>query len=99
MIMNKTININYNTMDTYNLISLATPNTMWSTQIAIIMIISNIVAVSIGRYAIQVRNPGPSIPISGLEGFGLAELLATTSLGHVIGAGTILGLRSTGVIS
>ncbi|NES69822.1 MAG: hypothetical protein F6K24_33720 [Okeania sp. SIO2D1] len=29
---------------------------------------------------------------------GLPELLATTSLGHVIGAGTILGLRSQGII-
>lgn len=86
-------------MNIYNLMSLAAQNTMWSTQIAIIMIISNVIAVSIGRYAIQVRNPGPSIPISGLEGFGLAELLATTSLGHIIGAGTILGLRSTGIIS
>jgi photosystem I subunit X len=86
-------------MNTYILIALANPNNMWSTQIAIIMIISNIIAVGIGRYAIQVRNLGVSIPISGLEGFGLPELLATTSLGHMIGAGTILGLRSTGIIS
>jgi photosystem I subunit X len=86
-------------MNTYILIALANPNNMWSTQIAIIMIISNIIGVGIGRYAIQVRNLGVSIPISGLEGFGLPELLATTSLGHMIGAGTILGLRSTGIIS
>lgn len=86
-------------MNTYILVAFANPNNMWSTQIAIIMIISNIIAVGIGRYAIQVRNLGVSIPISGLEGFGLPELLATTSLGHMIGAGTILGLRSTGIIS
>lgn len=86
-------------MNINNLIALTNQNTMWSTQIATIMIISNIFAVGVGRYAIQVRNLGPSIPIAGLEGFGLTELLATTSLGHVIGAGAILGLRSSGIIS
>nr|YP_010873133.1 photosystem I reaction center subunit X [Nemalion vermiculare]WGV34455.1 photosystem I reaction center subunit X [Nemalion vermiculare] len=85
------MNINY-------LISLVNQNAAWSTQIAIIMIISNIFAVGVGRYAIQVRNLGPSIPIAGLKGFGLTELLATTSLGHIIGAGAILGLRGTGLI-
>nr|YP_009313665.1 Photosystem I reaction center subunit X [Helminthocladia australis]SCW21919.1 Photosystem I reaction center subunit X [Helminthocladia australis] len=80
-------------------IALINTNTMWSTQIAFIMITSNIFAVSVGRYAIQVRNLGPSIPIAGLEGFGLTELLATTSLGHIIGAGVILGLRSSGLLS
>nr|YP_009314483.1 Photosystem I reaction center subunit X [Liagoropsis maxima]SCW22737.1 Photosystem I reaction center subunit X [Liagoropsis maxima] len=81
------------------LVALVNSNTMWSTQIAIIMIISNIFAVSVGRYAIQVRNLGPSIPIAGLQGFGLTELLATTSLGHIIGAGIILGLKSTNVLN
>nr|YP_009739181.1 photosystem I reaction center subunit PsaK [Palmaria decipiens]QIC19620.1 photosystem I reaction center subunit PsaK [Palmaria decipiens]BBI37320.1 Photosystem I reaction center subunit PsaK [Palmaria palmata] len=81
------------------LIALNNSDASWSTQVAVIMIISNIFAVGVGRYAIQVRNIGPSIPIAGLEGFGLTELLATTSLGHVIGAGAILGLRSTGIIS
>lgn len=58
----------------------------------------NIIAIAIGRYAIQVRGLGPSIPVSFLDGFGLAELLATTSLGHVIGAGVIIGLNSIGNI-
>jgi photosystem I subunit X len=80
------------------LLASLTQSATWSTQIAIIMISCNILAIGIGRYAIQVRNLGPSIPIAGLEGFGLTELLATTSLGHLIGAGTILGLRSTGII-
>nr|YP_009315302.1 Photosystem I reaction center subunit X [Yamadaella caenomyce]SCW23757.1 Photosystem I reaction center subunit X [Yamadaella caenomyce] len=79
-------------------IALVNTGTNWSTQVALIMIISNIFAISIGRYAIQVRNVGPSIPIAGLEGFGLTELLATTSLGHIIGAGTIIGLHNTGII-
>lgn len=67
---------------------------IWSAKIAIIMIICNVLSVGIGRYAIKVRSLGPSIPLLGLEGLGIPELLATTSLGHVIGAGTILGLRS-----
>ena len=76
------------------------PNTStWSIQHAIIMIICNLLCISIGRYAIKVRGLGPSISILGLEEFGLPELLATTSLGHVIGAGTIIGLSSIGILS
>nr|YP_009314277.1 Photosystem I reaction center subunit X [Liagora harveyana]SCW22531.1 Photosystem I reaction center subunit X [Liagora harveyana] len=86
------MNINYT-------IALANVNANWSAQIAFIMITSNIFAIAMGRYAIQVRNLGPSVPIAGLQGFGLTELLATTSLGHVIGAGVILGLRGTGLLA
>ena len=86
-------------MNINHTIALANANANWSTQIAFIMITSNMFAIAIGRYAIQVRNLGPSMPIAGLQGFGLTELLATTSLGHVIGAGVILGLRSTGLIA
>lgn len=83
-----------------NLLLATVTNTYnWSIQIAIIMIICNIIAIGIGRYAIQVRGLGPSISILGLEGFGLPELLATTSLGHVIGVGTILGLRAINLIN
>ena len=73
--------------------------TNWSIQIAIIMVISNLIAIAIGRYAIQVRGLGPSIPISGITGFGITELIATTCLGHILGAGTILGLRSISLIN
>nr|YP_010155883.1 photosystem I reaction center subunit X [Cumathamnion serrulatum]QQY85388.1 photosystem I reaction center subunit X [Cumathamnion serrulatum] len=72
---------------------------MWSIRIAAIMIICNLISILIGRYAIKTRSFVPSIPILGLEGLGLPELLATTSLGHIIGAGTIIGLRSTGILS
>nr|YP_009294475.1 photosystem I subunit X [Asparagopsis taxiformis]AOM65958.1 photosystem I subunit X [Asparagopsis taxiformis] len=84
----------------FNILLASTPHTsVWSIQIAIIMIICNLIAIFIGRYAIQVRGLGPSIPIFGLEGLGLPELLATTSLGHMIGAGTIIGLSSIGIIN
>jgi len=71
---------------------------MWSLQIALIMSTCNILSIIIGRYAINVRGLGPSIPLSSLKGLGLPELLATTSLGHMIGAGTILGLRQIGIL-
>nr|YP_009395543.1 photosystem I reaction center subunit X [Vertebrata isogona]ARW64631.1 photosystem I reaction center subunit X [Vertebrata isogona] len=65
---------------------------MWSAKIAAVMIICNLLTIGIGRYAIKMRSAGPSS--LGIEGLGLPELLATTSLGHIIGAGTILGLKS-----
>lgn len=70
----------------------------WSNQNASIMIVCNLIAVIIGRYAIKIRGMGPSLPISQIEGFGLPELLATTSLGHILGAGTIIGLSNTGIL-
>nr|QCI07004.1 photosystem I reaction center subunit X [Haraldiophyllum bonnemaisonii] len=73
--------------------------TNWSIQIAMIMIICNLLSIGIGRYAIKIRGLGPSISILGIQELGLPELLATTSLGHVIGVGTIIGLRSLGIIS
>lgn len=72
--------------------------TTWSIQNSVIMIACNLIAILIGRYAITVRGLGPSIPIFGIDGFGLSELLATTSLGHILGAGTILGLNSINFI-
>nr|YP_009399669.1 photosystem I reaction center subunit X [Digenea simplex]ARW69488.1 photosystem I reaction center subunit X [Digenea simplex] len=75
------------------------PSSLWSIKIGLIMSFCNLVSIGIGRYAIKVRGLGPSIPVLGLQGFGLPELLATTSLGHVIGAGTIIGLKSVGIIS
>nr|QCI04607.1 photosystem I reaction center subunit X [Apoglossum ruscifolium] len=87
--------MNYNNLS----IEIISKEPSWSIQIAIIMIICNLIAISIGRYAIKTRSLGPSIPILGLEGLGIPELLATTSLGHVIGVGTIIGLKSIGFIS
>ena len=86
-------------MNTNILLTIEPHTIAWSPQTAIIMIICNCVAIVIGRYAIQVRGLGPNIPILGLEGFGLPELLATTSLGHAIGAGVIIGLSSIGAIN
>lgn len=73
----------------------------WSPNIAIVMIAANLVAIAIGRYAIQRRGVGPALPVQvpGLfEGFGVPELLATTSFGHILGAGLILGLSNAGIL-
>jgi photosystem I subunit 10 len=36
----------------------------------------------------------PGLP----DGFGIPELLATTSFGHILGAGAILGLTNAGIL-
>nr|QCI05310.1 photosystem I reaction center subunit X [Compsothamnion thuyoides] len=85
-------------MNIYIYTALISQNYKWSLQIALIMIICNLLCIGLGRYAIKIRGLGPSIPIAGLQGLGLPELLATTSLGHILGAGTIIGLTSIGII-
>ncbi len=78
------------------------PNTVsWSPSVAIIMIFANLFAIVIGYFAIQQTGKGPSLPFPQLasqKSFGLPELLATTSLGHILGAGIILGLANAGVL-
>ena len=82
--------------------SLAVARTIeWSPNIAIVMIAANLFAIAIGRYAIQRRGVGPALPVKvpGLfEGFGIPELLATASFGHILGAGAILGLSNAGIL-
>ena len=84
------------------LLAQTAPSTpVWSFQTALIMITCNLFVIAIGRYAIQKPGAGPALPFTlpGLfEGFGLPELLATASLGHILGAGMILGLGSAGLL-
>jgi photosystem I subunit X len=79
-----------------------TPSTIdWNPSVAIIMIVCNLFAVAIGRYAIKNPGIGPDLPVPKPEvwdKFGLPELLATTSFGHILGAGIILGLGNAGVL-
>jgi photosystem I subunit X len=77
----------------------ATPE--WSPAVGLVMILCNAFAFVIGRYAIQNPGKGPALPGSNaaiLKGFGIPELLATTSLGHIIGVGVILGLSNAGAL-
>ena len=80
----------------------AVPTTpIWSFNVALLMITANVFALVVARYGIKVKGVGPSLPVAlpGLfSGFGLAELLAVTSFGHVLGAGLILGLAQAGLV-
>ncbi len=75
----------------------------WSPNVALTMILCNLLAIAIGYYGInkQNRGKGPALPLvmpGMFKGFGIPELLATTSLGHLLGAGVILGLGNAGVL-
>ncbi len=73
----------------------------WSPKVGLIMISACLFAIAIGRPAIQQRGVGPKLPVQGpalFEGFGLPELLATMCLGHILGAGLVLGLSNAGIL-
>lgn len=77
-----------------------TPTTLeWSPTVALVMIACNIAAIAFGKFTIQQPSVGPEMPSSNLfGGFGLGAVLGTTSFGHILGAGVILGLANLGVL-
>ncbi len=71
----------------------------WSPIVAVIMILCNIAASAFGKMTIQHPSDGPAMPSSNMfGGFGLGAVLGTTSLGHILGAGVILGLSYLGAL-
>ncbi|MGL5806083.1 MAG: photosystem I reaction center subunit PsaK [Xenococcaceae cyanobacterium] len=76
----------------------STPTTVdWSPKVAIVMIVCNIIAIAFGKYTIKYQNTGPSLPSPALfGGMSIPALLATTSFGHILGVGAILGLANAG---
>ena len=73
----------------------------WTPTIGLVMILCNLFAFAIGRFAIQKKGTGPDLPVSKpsiLSNFGIPELLATASFGHILGAGVILGLSNAGAL-
>lgn len=65
------------------------------------MITANLFAIAIGYFAIRNRGVGPALPVplpAIFSGFGLPELLATASFGHLLGAGFVLGLAQAGLL-
>lgn len=75
--------------------------TEWTPAVGLVMILSNLLAIAIGRYAIQNPGVGPDLPADKpalFRKFGIPELLATMSFGHILGAGFILGLSNAGVL-
>jgi len=82
------------------LLAAATPHTVsWSPKVAFVMIACNIAAIAFGKFTIKNQSAGPKLPSPALfGGMGLPALLGTTSLGHLIGAGMILGLANAGAL-
>lgn len=78
------------------------PHTVtWSPQVALIMMTCCGFSVAIGRFAIKRRGVGPKLssnPPALFEGFGIPEMLATFSFGHILGAGMILGMSQAGLL-
>lgn len=71
----------------------------WNPTIGGIMLACNILAIALGKATIKYPNVGPSLPASNFfGGFGLPAVLATTSFGHILGVGAILGLHTVGKI-
>jgi len=85
----------------FNLLAAIPSTPTWSPSVGLLMVTANVFALVVARYGIKVKGVGPSLPVElpGLfSGFGLAELLAVTSFGHVLGAGLILGLAQAGLL-
>ncbi|MEO0949262.1 MAG: photosystem I reaction center subunit PsaK [Cyanobacteria bacterium J06641_5] len=71
----------------------------WSPKVAIVMITCNVLAIALGKATIANASAGPALPFPQFfGGMGVPALLGTTSLGHVLGAGVILGLSSIGAL-
>ncbi len=80
--------------------SSAVPSTAaWSPLVSIVMIICNILAIALGKSTLTRPSSGPALPMPEMfGGMGWPELLAVTSLGHIFGMGTILGLANFGLL-
>lgn len=63
----------------------------WSPTIAIVMVAANVIGV---LAAMTSKKAGPALA----GGITIAQIVGGTCLGHVLGAGAILGLTSAGVI-
>lgn len=85
---------------TYLTFFAAVPPTLeWSPKVAVVMIICNVLAIAFGKFTMQKPSAPPELPMSPMfGGMGFPALLATTSFGHLIGAGVILGLANLGAL-
>jgi photosystem I subunit 10 len=80
-------------------LAIAPATISWSPKVALVMIVANVIAIAIGKATIKHPNVGAPLPNATLfGGLSHASLLATTSLGHILGMGAILGLGSRGVL-
>ena len=71
----------------------------WSPMVGAVMVVCNILAIALGKSTMSAASVGPALPNTKFfGGMGWPALLATTSLGHVIGFGAIIGLANIGVL-
>lgn len=71
----------------------------WTPAVGIIMILCNVVAIAIGKSTLPNPGVGTALPMPEMfGGMGWSALLATTSLGHIIGILTIVLLDTYGII-
>jgi photosystem I subunit 10 len=81
------------------LLALVPASISWSPKVALVMIVCNVIAIAIGKATIQQPNVGLKLPSDNFfGGFSHGAMLGTTSLGHILGMGAILGLASRGVL-
>ena len=93
-------------MNSLLLLTLDIPRTVeWGPQVAIVMILCNVAAIALGKATMKELGAAPAIPSSPavpsakyFGGMGWPALLATTSFGHVVGFGAILGLANWGLL-
>jgi photosystem I subunit X len=73
----------------------------WNWTISLVMSICIILGIIFARIAAQNRSQGSSLsspaPTLG-KSFGLPDILAGLSFGHILGVGTVLGLTNTGLL-
>lgn len=71
----------------------------WTPAIGIVMILCNVMAIAIGKSTMPNPGVGTALPMPEMfGGMGWPALLATTSLGHIIGILTIVLLSAYGII-
>ncbi len=71
----------------------------WNPNVAAVMIGCNVLAIVIGKLTIRQQNVGLGLPAGPFfGGMSHGAMLGVTSFGHVLGAGTILGLSRIGVL-
>lgn len=81
------------------LLAIAPASVSWSPKVGLVMIAANVIAIGIGKATIKYPNEGAQLPNAAMfGGMSHASLLATTSFGHVLGMGAILGLAARGVL-
>jgi photosystem I subunit 10 len=73
----------------------------WGMRELLVMSICIILGITIARVGVQNKGKGPSLPLLQPflgRNFGLPELLAGISFGHILGVGAILGLTNIGAL-